>query len=90
MKILKDYVYRSIADFGNSFIMPLIYKQFGEEAILNDLKENGFNCIIEKRQCEDNKFGMKLENRRQRKQRKKVEKEIIYVITDKRRFKDEH
>lgn len=86
---MKEYIYKSLSDFGNSFIMAKDYKKLGEENILKDLQEHGFNCVIEKRICSNNQFGAS-ETLKPRKQRgRKKQADIIYVITDKRRFEED-
>lgn len=79
MKLLNDYVYRSLSDFGNTFVMQKTYKAIGEEAILEDLKENGFNCKIEKRylapEVKEIKTSKQLSKRKS--------KDVIYLITRK-------
>lgn len=51
MKILNDYVYESLKIYGNTFITPKVYQAWGKDMILNDLKENGFNCSITEQNC---------------------------------------
>lgn len=85
---MKEYIYKSLADFGNTIITDKTYKELGENNILSDLLEHGFDCIIEKRNCADNQFGLceALQPKAQKAYRNK--KDVIYVITDKRRFED--
>ena len=83
MGLLKEYVYKSLADFGNSFIMSKDYDRLGIDAIIDDLQKHGFTCLIEKRECSNNYFGVSesLEQKKKRKCNKK-QKDIIYVVTD--------
>lgn len=83
MGLLKDHVYRNLKDYGNSFIMPDDFNKLGIDSIVDDLKEHGFTCLIEKRECSNNYFGVSesLEQKKTRKYNKK-QKDIIYVVTD--------
>ena len=47
--MLESYIYRNLDRFGNCLISNSLYKRLGKEKILNDLKEHGFNCTLEKR-----------------------------------------
>lgn len=85
MGLLKEHVYRNLREHGNSFIMPSDFKKLGVEAIIADLQAHGFVCSIEQRKCSDNFYGYP-----DKKGRKKKEKDMIYLIQEKRRFKDEH
>ena len=84
MKILKDYVYRSIAEFGNSFIMPEDFNKLGVEAIIADLQAHGFVCSIEQRKCSNNFYGCP-----GKRGKKKNQKDMIYLIQEVRRYGDE-
>ena len=90
MGLLKDHVYRNLKDYGNSFIMPKDYDRLGIDAIIDDLQEHGFTCLIEKRECSNNYFGVS-ESLEQKKKRKyvKKQKDIIYVLTDLERIQDD-
>lgn len=44
MWILKPYVYRNLREYGNTIISSKVYKRYGEEAILTDLKRHGLEC----------------------------------------------
>jgi hypothetical protein len=46
MGILKPYVYRNLREYGNTIISSKVYKRYGEEAILTDLKKHGLECQI--------------------------------------------
>lgn len=86
MGLLKEHVYRSLSDFGNSFIMPKDYEKFGIDAILDDLQEHGFTCVIEKRECSDNYFGSETLTQKQKRKRKEKPLDVIYLIRDIRRY----
>lgn len=49
-KLLKDWVYHSLKEYKNTAISDLTVKKFGEERILADLKKNGFNCTIKRKE----------------------------------------
>ena len=44
MGILKPYVYKNLREYGNTIISSKVYKRYGEEAILTDLKKHGLEC----------------------------------------------
>ncbi|MDO4378958.1 MAG: hypothetical protein Q4C64_07520 [Erysipelotrichia bacterium] len=83
MKLLNDYVYQCLQDYHNTFIMPKTYKELGAENILNDLKDNGFDCIIEERDCNHEYGHLPPSKKQQKKLRKAKHKDIIYVIVEK-------
>lgn len=85
MGLLKEHVYRNLSEHGNSFIMPSDFERLGVEAIIKDLQAHGFVCSIEQRKCITNFYGYPTT-----KGSKKKEKDIIYLIQEVRRFKDEH
>ena len=83
MGLLKEHIYRNLKDYGNSFIMPDDFNKLGIDNIVDDLQKHGFTCLIEKRECSNNYFGVSesLEQKKTRKYNKK-QKDIIYVVTD--------
>ena len=46
MGILKPYVYRNLREYGNTIISMKVYKRYGKETILKDLKEHGLECQL--------------------------------------------
>ena len=47
MKILDNYVYRNLKKYKNCYISEKEINKFGKKKILEDLKENGFDCKIQ-------------------------------------------
>ena len=86
MGLLKDHVYRNLKDYGNSFIMPNDYDKLGIDAIIDDLQEHGFTCLIEKRECSDNYFGSATLTQKQKRKNKDKPSDVIYLIRDIRRY----
>ena len=84
MGLLKDHVYRNLKDYGNSFIMPNDYDKLGIDAIIDDLQEHGFTCLIEKRECSDNYFVSATLT--QKRKNKDKPSDVIYLIRDIRRY----
>lgn len=49
MRILDDYVYKTLERYDNCMITLNDFKKYGKNKILNDLKNNGYNCTLEVR-----------------------------------------
>lgn len=72
--ILKEYVYQALSLYGNTIISAKEYKKFTEKQILDNLRQHGFNCTIEKRELANNDFNCASRTRR----------EVVYLIEEER------
>lgn len=83
MRIMSDYVYRNLFDYGNCLISERIVETFGEEMILSDLLENGIRAKLERRliECEKPMYSESLKQKSRRKKKPKME--MVYILYEK-------